>query len=367
VATDGETQGNSAPTVKEVARLAGVSTATVSRVMSGAGGVRKELMRRVQNAAQKLGYQPNPAGRSLRIRSTRTIGMVFPDIENPFYASVISGAEEVLQSAGYSLLLANYGEDPTRENIQLTSLRAEHVAGILFAASCKPSADYQSVLNAGISLVAVSRIPDGLPVDLATVSNQEGARQAIGHLIRLGHRRIAFIDGPVLLSTTRERHAGYAQAFRDAGLAVPRDLTIYADFFHHAAGFEASSKLLSTGNTPSAMLVVSNNMVLGALEALRERGLEVPKDMAVVGFGDTPSAALLRPPLTVVAQPAREIGATGARLLLERLQNPERARRSIVLDTQLIVRESCGTKSNTLSAQAIRERSHKEPHMAVQR
>jgi DNA-binding LacI/PurR family transcriptional regulator len=358
VRIDAETQDNLTPTVKEVARLAGVSTATVSRVMSGTGGVRKELVRRVQNAAQKLGYRPNPAGRNLRSRSTRAIGMVFPDIENPFYASVISGAEEVLQSAGYSLLLANYGEDPARESVQLTTLRAEHVAGILFAASCKPSADYKSVLSAGISLVAVSRIPDGLNVDLATVSNQEGARQAIEHLIRLGHRRIGLIDGPVSLSTTRERHAGYAQAFRDAGLPAPRDLIIYADFYHQAAGFQAVSKLLNAGNRPSAVLIVSNNMVLGAMEALRERGLGVPKDMAIVGFGDTPSAALLNPPLTVVAQPAREIGATGARLLLERLQNPDRARRSIVLDTQLIVRESCGTKSK-LKPPAIRGRSHR--------
>src|SRR5262249_53671390 len=157
---------------------------------------------------------------------------------------------------------ANYGEDPNRENIQLATLRAEHVAGILFAASCKPSADYRSVLNAGISLVAVSRIPDGLPVDLATVSNQEGARQAVEHLIRLGHRRIGFIDGPTSLSTTRERHAGYAQALRDARLAVPRELTVYADFFHREAGFEAVSKLLNGGNKPSAILVVSNNMAL---------------------------------------------------------------------------------------------------------
>jgi DNA-binding LacI/PurR family transcriptional regulator len=325
--------------------------------MSGTGSVRNELVRRVQHAAQKLGYRPNPAGRNLRIRSTRTIGMVFPDIENPFYASLISGAEEVLQGAGYALLLANYGEDSTRENTQLTTLRAEHVAGILFAASGRPSADYRSVLVAGIALVAVSRMPDGLPVDLATVSNHEGARQAIAHLIRLGHRRIGFIDGPASLSTTRERHTGYEQAFRDATLPVPTDLTVYADFFHRGAGFEAITKLLQAGHRPSALLVVSNNMALGALEALRERGLEIPGDMAVVGFGDTPSAALLHPPLTVVAQPAREIGATGARLLLERLQNPERPRRSIVLDTELIVRESCGARLGARLRRPIRTRS----------
>jgi DNA-binding LacI/PurR family transcriptional regulator len=363
---------NATPTVKEVGKLAGVSTATVSRVLSGSGGVRTELARRVRNAAHKLGYQPNPAARNLRSRSTRTVGMVFPDIENSFYASVISGAEEVLQSAGYSLLLANYGEDPKREHTQLTTLRAEHVAGILFAASCKPSADYEFVLKAGIALVAVSRIPDGLNVDLATVSNQKGARQAVEHLISLGHRRIGFIDGPVSLSTTRERQAGYAQALRDAGLAPSRDLIVYADFFHRAAGFEAISKLLNAPKKPSAIVAVSNNMVLGAIEALHDRGLAIPQDMAIVGFGDTPSAVFLSPPLTVVAQPAREIGAAGARLLLERLQDPDRPRRSIVLDTQLIVRESCGSKSSSRPFQTVRDRTQRDdaakrkPEAAIQ-
>jgi LacI family transcriptional regulator len=323
--------------------------------MSNAGGVRKELIRRVLTAARKLEYQPNPAARNLRVRSTRTLGMVFPDIENPFYARIIAGAEEVLQNAGYSLLLANYGEDPEREHLQLTTLRAERVAGILFAASCKPSADYQYCLDAGMAMVAVSRIPDGLNVDLVTVSNQEGAKRAMEHLFRLGHRRIGFIDGPVSLSTTRERKAGYEQALREAGLPVSQELIVSSDFPHHAGGYEAVTKLLKLAKRPTAILVLTNNMGLGALQALQERGIDVPTEMAVVGFGDMESAALLRSPLTVVAQPAREIGTTSARLLLECLQDPNRQRRSIVLDTELIVRESCG---GSLAANRQGQRTH---------
>jgi DNA-binding LacI/PurR family transcriptional regulator len=284
--------------------------------------------------------------------------MVFPDIENPFYASVIAGAEEMLQNAGYSLLLANYGEDPEREHIQMATLRAERVAGILFAASRKPSVDYQFSLDAGIALVAVARVPAGLNVDLVTVSNQEGARHAIEHLLSLGHRRIGFVDGPISLSTTRDRKSGYEQALREAGVPVVSELIICADFSHHTGGYDAVSKLLSVPKRPTAILVVSNNMALGVLQGLQDRGIQVPTEMAVVGFGDTPSAALLRSPLTVVAQPAREIGTTSARLLLERLQYPNRPRRSIVLDTELIVRESCGANSpSARQLHGARERS----------
>jgi LacI family transcriptional regulator len=152
------------------------------------------------------------------------------------------------------------------------------------------------------------------------------------------------VDGPVSLSTTRERKAGYEQALRKQGLPVLPELAVCADFSHHAGGYEAMSKLLQAPKKPTAILVVSNNMALGVLQALQDRGIGVPAEMAVVGFGDTPSAALLRSPLTVVAQPARELGATSARLLLERLQDPNRPRRSITLDTELVVRESCGGK-----------------------
>jgi LacI family transcriptional regulator len=166
------------------------------------------------------------------------------------------------------------------------------------------------------------------------------------------------IDGAVSLSTTRERQAGYEQALRNAGFPLLPDLIVHADFFHPVGGYEAVSKLLNTPKKPSAILVVSNNMALGVLQALQERGIDIPADMAVVGFGDTPAAPLLRPALTVVAQPAREIGATGARLLLERLADPDRPRRSIVLDTRLIVRESCGGKStNNRQLRGARERT----------
>lgn len=328
-------------TVKEVAAKAGVSTATVSRVLSGMGGVAEALEREVREAATSLNYWPNRAARSLRAGSSRTVGVLIPDIENPFFTSVVRGIEEVLQTAGYSLLLANFNESPEREQVHLGTLRAEGIAGLIFAASRTPTKEYQRLLQAGMPIVAVSRVPDDLNVDTVSVDNAQGARIAVAHLISLGHRRIALINGPLSLSTARERQEGCRMAFRDAGLPVPDDLIRYGDF-RQAGGYHAMQALLAEAPPPTAVFVASNLMTIGALQAIHERGLEIPSEVAVVGFDDMAWAASLRPPLTTVAQPATEVGRTAARLLLERVQNRRLPVRRVVLETRLIVRSSCG-------------------------
>jgi len=331
------------PTAKDVAARAGVSTATVSRVLAGARGVRAELAGRVREAARALCYQPNRVARNLRVRATQTAGVLVPDIENPFFTSLVCGIEEVLQAAGYSLLLANYNEDPDRERIHLNTLRAEGVAGIIFACSSAPASGYQELARARVPLVAISRVPPSVSVDLVTVTNREGAQAAVRHLLALGHRRIGFINGPLAMSTARERQAGYEAAFQGAGLPPPRELMLYADF-RQRGGYNAMQTLLSLPAPPSAVFVASNLMTLGALQAIHERGLEIPSDIAVVGFDDMPWAVSLQPPLTAVAQPTRQVGMAAARLLLERIGNPGRAPRHILLDTELIVRASCGAR-----------------------
>jgi DNA-binding LacI/PurR family transcriptional regulator len=305
------------------------------------GGVAEPLERKVREAARTLNYRPNRAARSLRAGSSRTVGVLIPDIENPFFTSVICGIEEVLQSTGYSLLLANYNESPEREQIHLAGLRAEGIAGLIFAASRNPSEDYRRMLLSGMPMVAVSRVPDDLGIDLVGVDNTEGARTAVAHLITLGHRRIALINGPVSLNTARERQEGYRQAFRDAGLPIPEDLVRFGDF-RQAGGYHAMQGLLADANPPTAVFAASNLMTLGALQAIHERGLDIPSRVAVVGFDDMTWATSLRPPLTAVAQPAREVGTTAVRLLLERLQNPKLPPRRAILHTRLVIRSSCG-------------------------
>jgi DNA-binding LacI/PurR family transcriptional regulator len=330
-------------TIKDVASRAGVSTATVSRVLSGVAVVREPLKAQVLKAAHHLGYRPNRAARDLRARSNRTIGVLIPDIENPFFTSVICGIEEILHATGYSLQLANFNEDPERETTHLETFRAEGVGGLIFAASRKPSPIYQQLAESGLAMVAVSRAPGHLRVDQVTTANRDGAYTATAHLIARGHSRIALINGPKELNTAREREEGYEAALREAGLPVAPQLILHVDF-RQSGGREAMRRVLDLPERPTAVFAASNLLTLGALQAIHESELDIPRQIAIVGFDDMAWAMSLRPPLTTVAQPALEVGHTAAQLLLDRIRRPEQPRRRIVLETHLIVRASCGPR-----------------------
>ncbi len=335
-------QTNHNPNIRQVAELAGVSTATVSRVLAGQGGVSDELIEKVHAAIRALDYHPNRTARNLRRRVTQTVGVVISDIQNPFFTSVIGGIEKVLDAAGYTLLLCNSDEDPKREKAHMTTLRAEGVAGIILASTRADTEVYRQMLEAGIPLVAIDRLPGQLNLDVVTVTNMQGARSAVAHLAELGHRRIALISGPCQISTSRERQKGYEQALRERGLAVSPELIQFSNF-RQAGGYEAMLALLALPAPPTAVLVSNNLMTLGALQAIHERGLRIPSDMAVVGFDDMPWATSLQPPLTVVAQPTFALGEAAARLLLDRLGDPNRPCQHVVLETQLVVRASSGS------------------------
>ncbi|HEY1902767.1 MAG TPA: LacI family DNA-binding transcriptional regulator [Terracidiphilus sp.] len=335
---------SSAPTVKEVARQAGVSTATVSRALSGSAGVREPLRSRIIEAARLLSYRPNRAARDLRVRSSRAVGVLIPDIENPFFTSLVCGIEDVLSKTDYSLLLASYNEDPEQESRRLEVFRAEGVCGLIFAASRTPSSVYSELEKDGLALVAVSRSIPRLRADEVTVASRDGAYVATSHLIQLGHKRIALINGPTALTTARDRQAGYEDALRDAGMNLKDELVVHCAF-KQAAGRAAMEQLLKLTKPPTAVFAASNLLTLGALQAIHERNLVIPSQIAVVGFDDMPWAMSLRPPLTTIAQPAFEAGRTGAEMLLARVRDPSLPRRQVVLETRLIVRASCGSDS----------------------
>jgi DNA-binding LacI/PurR family transcriptional regulator len=327
--------------MREVAAEAGVSLATVSRVLAGSADVAPELAGRVKLVAKALGYHPNAAARGLRTGRSLTVGLVVPDIQNPFFTSVMSGLEDVLRAGNYSLFLANAAEDVERERLHLQRLLADGAAGVLFVPVAPPEVHYHYLRAAGIPVVTLSRDHPQLNADSVTVDNTAGVQGAVRHLIGLGHRRIAFINGPVFRSTSRERLAGYEQALREAAIPIEPELIRISDF-RQAGGFESMRALLAMGDRPTAVMSGNNMMTLGALEAIHSGGVRVPDEIALVGFDDMPWATSLKPSLTAVAQPTFEIGRTAAQLLLDRLQDPELPVRHIVLETTLHVRASCG-------------------------
>lgn len=329
------------PNVTQVANLAGVSTATVSRVLADAGGVSQELINRVNEAIKELDYRPNHLARGLRKLVSQTVGVIISDIENPFFTSVIRGIEKTFVEAGYSILLCNSDEDPNRERAQLSTLRSEGVAGIILTSTNLDIDFCRTLIKSGIQLVAIDRVPAQQCMDVVTVTNQQGAYEATSYLAKMGHSRIGLISGPIQVSTSRERLDGYKDAIRFYGLELSSELVVYSDF-RQLGGYKAMQTLLDLPSPPTALMVSNNLMTLGALQAIHERNLKIPDQIAIIGFDDMPWSTSLQPPLTTVAQPTFDLGTTAARLLLDRFQNPKQPFRHVVLDTHLIIRASCG-------------------------
>ena len=326
-------------TIHQVAEKAGVSIATVSRVLNDSDNVSEDLKTRVNRVVQEIGYRPNRAAKNLREGKVRKVGVLFADIRNPFFTSVLAGIESELQEAEYVLVLGNSNEDPRIEKTHLDTFLEEGVAGILFSASTNSSANYKFVQQKGIPMLAFDRFPVGIRVDSVTINNVAASRQATVHLLDLGYKKIGLVAGPETVSTAQDRQQGYLEALKSAGI---EQAYIETGDFRQEGGYQAMKRLLAKPDRPAAVLVANNLMTLGALQAIHEEHLQIPKEIALVGFDDMPWATSLQPPLTVVAQPTYEMGKIAARLLLDRIKNPSDPVHQVILDTQLIIRESCG-------------------------
>ena len=327
-----------AVTIKDVAARAEVSTATVSRVLTGSGSVREDLSERVLAAVKALDYRPNRSARELRARAVQRVGVVL-DIQNPFFTSVLRGIEEELQAEGYVVMLGDSNENPVTEQVHLAMLRNERVAGAILSICSTEPARYRALAEDGIPLVLIDRVLDGLAADAVLTNNIDSARQAVEHLIASGHRRIGCVLGLSHTTTAMERRLGYEQALTRSGLVFDPAL-IQPGYFTVEGGHQAMRALLDLPQPPTAVFVVNNLMVLGAFQAIHECGLSIPGDVAVIGFDEMPWAISLQPPLTVIAQPAREIGVTAARALLQRIREPQLPPARVVLENRLIVRGS---------------------------
>jgi LacI family transcriptional regulator len=330
-------------TLRDVGKLAGVSAMTVSRVINGRGGVDAETQRRVEDAITALDYVPNRIARGLLSQKTETIGLIVPDVVNPFFAPVVRGAETAARRAGYRVLLCNSEGDLRLEREYIEDLVAHRVEGLLLApANDETRHSIFPLLRGGFPLVLLDRsLPDS-DCDLVVSDSISGARRLTEHLISVGHRSIAHLTDADDTSTGRDRLQGYREALAAAGIAARDDL-VFRTTVDQLGGYRATQEVLALHSRPTAIFAVNNMTAVGAMKALRERGLSVPEDMALVCFDDVEHLAVLSPFLTVVDQPAETLGSLGAQLLLERIAGKAGPRsRRIVLQTDLVLRRSCG-------------------------
>jgi DNA-binding LacI/PurR family transcriptional regulator len=328
-------------TIKDVAAHASVSVATVSAVINENKYVSPELVQRVQASIAVLGYQRNSFARGLKTQLSHCIGLIIPDLANPFYTNIARGVENVAHAHNYSLILGNTDEDPEKEKKYLQLLESKQADGLIIAVTDHSYAYLQSLPLQNLALVSIDRSLFDLGIDTVMVENIEGARTAVEHLIALAHRRIGLLTGARGIAPTEERLSGYTEALEKHG--IPVDPALIVTTRPRVDGGERGAlQLLNLEDRPTALFMMDGTMAIGALQTIERLGLRCPEDIAIACFDDFVWASVMRPRLTVVDQPTYEIGQQAACLLFDRLQNRERAPKEVRLPTQLIIRESSG-------------------------
>ncbi len=329
------------PTIVEVAKRAGVSIATVSNVIRRTKRVSPDLEERVRDAIRELDYYPNEIARSLKVKQTRMLGMVLPDITNPFFPEIIRGAEDTAFERGYFLVTANTDEQIGRERRIVSALRSYRVDGMLLAsAPGKDSSHIRSTIHAGISVVCLDRAVEGIRTDAVLLDNVRGGRECVRHLIQAGYRRVAIITGPLKLQTGRERLRGYEEALREADIEIDREMIVEGDF-RQESGYRAGMELLRRRRKPAAIFVCNGVMTVGLLRALEEMDLRCPDDIAVATFDDLAVDRSFHPHLTAVVQPSYEMGTRAANILIDRIEGKLTNEPVVMrISPTLIIRES---------------------------
>jgi LacI family transcriptional regulator, fructose operon transcriptional repressor len=323
--------------IKEVAQAAGVSTATVSRVLSNGRHVRPEVRERVLAEVERLRYRPNLVARTLRSQQSNMIGLIVSDIRNPFFTSISRAVEDTAYEQGLSVFLCNTDENPEKETIYLNLMQDANVAGIIFSPTRQTIVNF-STAHLPFPLVIVDRSIPGGDVDAVLLDNDDAGYRLTTHLIENGYRRIAALCGE-MSTTGRERQMGYERALRMHNLAPAAELVKYVQP-KIEAGYTAALRMLDATQRPDAFFTTNSLLAAGTLQAIRERNLTIPDDIALVTFDETTWASLVQPAITLIAQPTYEIGKTAAELLIQRVADPTRATRQVILKGQLLVRGS---------------------------
>lgn len=330
-------------TIRDVARLAGVSVATTSAVMNNKGTVSPKLTQRVLRAMEALDYHPNQIARSLKARQTMTIGMIIPDVTNPFFTEVIRGVENEARGHGYSLILCDSNEDPIVEQGNLNTLFAHRVDGVLLAPT-KTYVGQDRLTRRRFPLVFYDRVSPGFTGSAVLTDNLGAAYDATRHLIGLGHQAIAIITGRLNLSNGLDRLEGCRKALQEAGLPL-REEYLQRGEFNGESGYSCGLRLLDLAVPPTAIFCCNNQMTLGLMRALRELGVPCPQRVSVLGFDDLDWAEDFTPPLTTMAQPTLEMGKQSVQMLLRKIESLKEGgtgeeEKVVVLKADLRVRNS---------------------------
>jgi DNA-binding LacI/PurR family transcriptional regulator len=353
-------------TIENIASLAEVSRSTVSRVLNDHPGVRPDVRQRVQQVIRQHNYAPKAAARSLASSRTDTLGLLVPrsaaiSLSDPFIASMIQSIFEASAQHGYFAVLAMLTAD-MEPGFYHRILRSRHFDGVIMFSSDIDDPILPLLIKDGGPMVLIGRHPYFLNVASVDVENRQGARDAVAHLISLGHRRIGVINGQLQMEAAQARRDGYKQALLEAAIGIDSELMVEG-FYSDAAAYQAMLKLLDLPHAPTAVFAASDGMAVGALRAIHDRGLRVPDDVALIGYDDLPLAAYTSPPLSSVHQPIGDMGAHAVRVLIEQIkgQNPAT---SVRLAARLVVRDSCGGGAALLSAKGGPDLARGAPTLA---
>lgn len=327
--------------INEIARIAGVSRTTVSRVLNNSAQVKPETAGRIKEVIDQLGYQPSELARGLRINETKTVGVIVSNVLNPFFTAVVRGVEDVASQSNYNIILCNTDEDHGKESQYIRTLTSKHVDGLIIA-STGGRQDYRA-MTMGKPIVFIDRKPLGCDgqYDTVLVNNREGSRSAVEYMLSEGYRRIGIVSGPIDSLTGRERLEGYEQALREKGVEIDNKIIKIGDFLGHAS-FEHTLELLDSG---CDAIYSANNIILhGVMKAMNWRGVRYPEDMGLLSFDDLEWMEYCPVPITAVNQPTYEIGALAMRRLLQWISGSVQEPDEFVLEVSLKIRESSKRK-----------------------
>jgi len=333
-------------TIADIAKRAGVAPSTVSRVLTGRGYSAKKTRDLVMHTADDLAYTPNRVAQSLRLRRTKTLGLLIADVENSFYSQIAKNVETVAKQAGFHVVLCNSNDDPREERDCLDLLAGLRVDGILITPTGKNLGHLQSLLSGGIKIVQLDRKIDKLQCDSVTVDNRKGAEAAVEHLIQKGHRRIGILAGEIRVTTGRQRLEGYRLALKKYGIPFDDSFVRESNFLRETA-VQAAQSLLKMRQLPTAVFAANNVLAEACLVVLKDLGLSVARDISVVAFDDAPWMQMIERPLTVVVQPTEELAGTATNLILRRILEPQPSKAvRVVLEPTLIPRDSVSSSGN---------------------